>query len=102
MAAVEEGGGGLEGREDSHKVLHGYTGQMHTYTWYSSLHSNNYTTTNLRYTYPFTAHPQIPLFLRCGESAKPPPYAVMYVVMRWYSLIARFISSQCVQERAWE
>jgi len=31
--------------------FYGNTGHMHTYTRYSSLHRNNYTTTNLRHTY---------------------------------------------------
>ena len=35
------GRGGLEGREDSHKVLCGSTAHVHTYTYYVSLHSNN-------------------------------------------------------------
>ena len=50
-----EGGEGvgrreLEGKTESQSVAWN-TGHMHTYTWYSSLHSNNYTTctTNLRH-----------------------------------------------------
>ena len=32
------------GREDSHKVLCGSTAHVHTYTYYVSSHSNNYST----------------------------------------------------------
>jgi len=35
------GRGGLEGREDSHKVLCRSTAHVHTYTYYVRLHSNN-------------------------------------------------------------